>query len=478
MTHYLDVKDPTFVRDLELSDVHVGRLVDKLNERMKQADFASCLPGEIVGLKMVKADLVVRKSAAQRKSCSDKGDVVVSWTRHGKTESAIIEVKERRGQRFSRLEEFKFASMFVDTASKFDKIVKRGDTLGYLLTSANHECIFGVGLGVMRKHSRTTLQKNFRWATNMVELAKEHFTEGIDQVCNMVESLVTDFRSSSKDQLELLGIERDLAARRASLAALERSAESERQAIQKLLLAKASCRLSDFASSIASKYSSNTLSPNSTPSSPNSAHNSTPSSPNSLLGVAHNSTPNSPNSLLGVAHNSTTSSPNSLLGVAHNSTPSSPNSAHNSTPSSPNSLLGVAHNSTPNSPNSLLGVAHNSTTSSPNSLLGVAHNSTPEVLCNMLATHDPLNHTSLYAKVVSQAPKQDVRDTTTKSLNNNSQQNISKKALQQNISKKRSNISQQNISTKALNNSKNDALNQPHRRSARLASKRARLVVL
>ena len=422
MTHYLDVKDPTFVRDLELSDVHVGRLVDKLNERMKQADFASCLPGEIVGLKMVKADLVVRKSAAQRKSCSDKGDVVVSWTRHGKTESAIIEVKERRGQRFSRLEEFKFASMFVDTASKFDKIVKRGDTLGYLLTSANHECIFGVGLGVMRKHSRTTLQKNFRWATNMVELAKEHFTEGIDQVCNMVESLVTDFRSSSKDQLELLGIERDLAARRASLAALERSAESERQAIQKLLLAKASCRLSDFASSIASKYSSNTLSPN--------------------------------------------------------STPSSPNSAHNSTPSSPNSLLGVAHNSTPNSPNSLLGDTHNSTTSSPNSLLGVAHNSTPEVLCNMLATHDPLNHTSLYAKVVSQAPKQDVRDTTTKSLNNNSQQNISKKALQQNISKKRSNISQQNISTKALNNSKNDALNQPHRRSARLASKRARLVVL
>jgi hypothetical protein len=276
MTHYLDAKDPTFVKDLELSDVHVGRLVDKLNERMKQVDFASCLPGEIVGLKLVKADLVVRKSAAQRKSCSDKGDVVVSWTRHGKTESAIIEVKERRGQRFSRLEEFKFASMFVDTASKFDKIVKRGDTLGYLLTSANHECIFGVGLGVMRKHSRTTLQKNFRWATNMVELAKEHFTEGIDQVCNMVESLVTDFRSSSKDQLELLGIERDLAARRASLAALERSAESDRQAIQKLLLAKASCRLSDFASSIAPKYSSNTLSPNSTPSSPNSTPNLSP----------------------------------------------------------------------------------------------------------------------------------------------------------------------------------------------------------
>ena len=281
MTHYLDAKDPTFVKDLELSDVHVGRLVDKLNQRMKQVDFASCLPGEIVGLKLVKADLVVRKSAAQRKSCSDKGDVVVSWTRHGKTESAIIEVKERRGQRFSRLEEFKFASMFVDTACKFDKIVKRGDTLGYLLTSANHECIFGVGLGVMRKHSKTTLQRNFRWATNMVELAKEHFTEGIDQVCNMVESLVTDFRSSSKDQLELLGIERDLAARRASLAALERSAESERQAIQKLLLAKASCRLSDFASSIASKHSSNTLSPNSTPSSPNSTPNLSPGvSPN------------------------------------------------------------------------------------------------------------------------------------------------------------------------------------------------------
>ena len=403
MTHYLDVKDPTFVRDLELSDVHVGRLVDKLNERMKQADFASCLPGEIVGLKMVKADLVVRKSAAQRKSCSDKGDVVVSWIRHGKTESAIIEVKERRGQRFSRLEEFKFASMFVDTASKFDKIVKRGDTLGYLLTSANHECIFGVGLGVMRKHSRTTLQKNFRWATNMVELAKEHFTEGIDQVCNMVESLVTDFRSSSKDQLELLGIERDLAARRASLAALERSAESERQAIQKLLLAKASCRLSDFASSIASKYSSNTLSPN--------------------------------------------------------STPSSPNSAHNSTPSSPNSLLGVAHNSTPNSPNSLLGVAHNSTPSSPNSLLGVTHNSTTKLLCNMLATPDPLINTRLYAKVVSKEPNQELLDMTSTCVYKNSQHNAHNDAT-----------------TKSLHNRSQDKTSsQPSRRSARLASKRVRL---
>jgi hypothetical protein len=194
-THFLDRTDPTFVNDLKRSVVHVEEVVKRINDRIQDDH-------QITNVTLHVMETKIRPHASERKKYSDGGDVKVTWIHDGVEKSAMLEFKQRAGYKFETLAGFRYDDVYVDSLSKFERIRKRNNTLGYVLTDKFMTCIFSTCMNVFAKHM-VVEEKYFRsrpckWSS----LPKEHFHEGLDNVCKMIVHLAAQFEKHDPGDLQ------------------------------------------------------------------------------------------------------------------------------------------------------------------------------------------------------------------------------------------------------------------------------------
>ena len=132
--HFLDRTDPNFRQDLATSDKHVAHVVAELQTSI---DASTYLNNLITDIQLTQLPTICRENVTRRKAFSDKGDVELTWTYKTIPFRAILEVKQRKSPKFTSLADFPYDTVLTDEKRLFDKIRKRGDTIGYLVT--NHD---------------------------------------------------------------------------------------------------------------------------------------------------------------------------------------------------------------------------------------------------------------------------------------------------------------------------------------------------
>ena len=192
--HFLERTDPTFVQDLKDSIVHVTEVVKRINDHLYDTK-------HVKNIKLTVMETNIRPDVRKRKSYSDQGDVQVTWTKHGIPKTAMLELKQRKSYKFDSLNKFQYPDVYVDSLPKFEKISSRGDTLGYVLTDMHMNCIFSTDMNTFQEHMIVKDQYFRSRRVQWCSLPKEHFHEGMKQVCDMIVNLVSNF-----DQIDLNNI--------------------------------------------------------------------------------------------------------------------------------------------------------------------------------------------------------------------------------------------------------------------------------
>lgn len=186
--HFLDRTDPTFVQDLKDSIVHVNEVVRRINENLRDTK-------QVQNVQLHVMETQIRPDVRKRKRYADSGDVQVTWTQHGIPKTAMLELKQRKSYKFDSLSKFRYPDVFVDSLPKFEKISNRGDTLGYVLTDQYMRCIFSTSMATFQDHMIVKDQYFRSRRVQWCSLPKEQFHEGMDQVCQMIVRLITNFDS-------------------------------------------------------------------------------------------------------------------------------------------------------------------------------------------------------------------------------------------------------------------------------------------
>lgn len=225
--HFLDRTDPTFVQDLKDSIIHVTEVVRRINEHL-------CDTKDVKDVKLHVMETKIRPDVRKRKRYSDNGDVKVTWTHHGVPKSAMLELKQRKSYKFDSLSKFRYPDVFVDSLPKFEKISNRGDTLGYVLTDQYMRCIFSTSMSTFQDHMIVKDQyfrgRRVQWCS----LPKEHFYEGMDQVCQMIVRLVTNFDSMNLDTMVAKNQARQLRLAKKRVKDLAHQLDIQRNIVKKL----------------------------------------------------------------------------------------------------------------------------------------------------------------------------------------------------------------------------------------------------
>lgn len=199
--HFLDRTDPTFVQDLKDSVVHVTTVVGQINAHMRTI-------GSSVHLNILETK--IRPNVKNRKAYSDSGDVQVVWEKDQIQQHAILEFKQRKSYNFESLAKFKYDDIYVDSLPKFEKIRKRNDTLGYILTNQSCSCIFATDINQLEEHM-VVMEGHFRSRPyKWVALPKQYFKEGMDNVCLMICRSVENYMKHDPDILHQRKLQRQL----------------------------------------------------------------------------------------------------------------------------------------------------------------------------------------------------------------------------------------------------------------------------
>lgn len=218
MTHFLDRTDPTFCQDLKRSVVQVNHVAERLNEYIKN-HFSTY--HNISNLTLRVMDTRIRPDASQRKAYSDSGDVEVTWLDQGIPKRAILEFKQRAGYKFEKLADFKFDTIWVDALSKFERIRKRNDTLGYVLTDQYMKCLFATCMNVFADKMKVEEVYFRSRPTKRCLLHKQYFHEGIHDVCHMIMQLAANFEKHGMHYSHARKVHRQLKLTRRKIKDLE-----------------------------------------------------------------------------------------------------------------------------------------------------------------------------------------------------------------------------------------------------------------
>ena len=227
--HFLDRTDPTFKDDLKRSEVHVTEVVRRINECLSQKTH-QC----ISKIELRVMETKCRPCASKRKKYSDNGDVMVVWVQNGIEKHAMLEFKQRAGYKFKTLADLKFRTVWVDSLAKFEKIRKRNDTLGYVLTDKFMTCIFSICMNVFEEHMQVE-EFYFRdRPTKRCLIPKEFFHEGMDNVCEMIMNLAATFEERDQEAIEYKKKHRQIRIMTKKIKDLEFQLENLKKQKQKL----------------------------------------------------------------------------------------------------------------------------------------------------------------------------------------------------------------------------------------------------
>lgn len=201
--HFLERTDPNFEQDLAESVNHVAYVATALNRAIERAT----LPTNIADVELRQLDTVCRETVTTRRSHSDNGDIEIVWTvRRGDNTAvenrAILEVKQRKTPKFDDFKQFPYPSLLTDEKRLFDKIRKRGDTVGYLVTNYNKQIMLFVSHDNVEKHHTTRTARD-RFKNRMrtyVNVPVEHFVEGIDQCAAALLNHITSFKPRNESE--------------------------------------------------------------------------------------------------------------------------------------------------------------------------------------------------------------------------------------------------------------------------------------
>lgn len=225
--HFLERTDPTFVQDLKDSIVHVNEVVRRINENLRDTK-------QVQNVQLHVMETKIRPDVRKRKRFSDSGDVKVTWTQHGIPKTAMLELKQRKSYKFDSLSKFRYPDVFVDSLPKFEKISNRGDTLGYVLTDQYMRCIFSTSMDTFQEHMVVKDQYFRSRRVQWCSLPKEHFSEGMDQVCQMIVRLITNFDSMDLNAMVAKNQSRQLRLAKKRVKDLMHQLNVQRNIVQKL----------------------------------------------------------------------------------------------------------------------------------------------------------------------------------------------------------------------------------------------------
>lgn len=225
--HFLDRTDPTFVQDLKDSIVHVNEVVRRINENLRDTK-------QVQNVQLHVMETQIRPDVRKRKRYADSGDVQVTWTQHGIPKTAMLELKQRKSYKFDSLSKFRYPDVFVDSLPKFEKISNRGDTLGYVLTDQYMRCIFSTSMVTFQDHMIVKDQYFRSRRVQWCSLPKEHFHEGMDQVCQMIVRLITNFDSMDLNTMVAKNQSRQLRLAKKRVKDLAHQLDNQRNIVKKL----------------------------------------------------------------------------------------------------------------------------------------------------------------------------------------------------------------------------------------------------
>ena len=225
--HFLDRTDPTFVSDLKDSVVHVNEVVRRINDQIQDAHGISNVQLHVM-------DTKIRPDVRKRKAYADDGDVKVTWTKNNMEKSAMIEFKQRKSYKFKTLADFRYEDVYVDSVYKFDRIRKRANTMGYILTDQFMTCIFSTCLNVFEEHMIVKEQVFRNRPCKWGSLPKQYFHEGMDNVCRMIVRLAASYDEVDPAIIHARKIRRQIKMTRSKIKSLEAQLNTQRTFLVKL----------------------------------------------------------------------------------------------------------------------------------------------------------------------------------------------------------------------------------------------------
>lgn len=225
--HFLDITDPTFVKDLKDSVVHVNEVVKHINAHIQDAH-------GIAGVTLEVMETKIRPDVRTRKAYVDSGDVMVIWFKDGIQKSAMLEFKQRKSYGFKTLADFKYEDVYVDSLYKLDRIRGRANTLGYILTDQYMTCIFSTCLNVFEKHMIVKEQYFRNRPCKWCSLPKEYFHEGMDQVCKMIVHLAAHYEEEDMQVIQDRKTQRQIKMAKSKIKTLEMQLKTQRELLVKL----------------------------------------------------------------------------------------------------------------------------------------------------------------------------------------------------------------------------------------------------